>query len=207
MPQVAVKLSELSFAKLKRLAHQRMVNYATIVEAALTAYQPETSTASEQASLIPNNQQDVIHAVLTRLETLETQLAAMQAGTAQNRAVGVAVGQGIVGQPQDQEAAEIAVEAGLSESVIGDSMERESGEPETTSFSILSSPRAFADLSEPEKQRWRRVMLDWQNSGLSNPKISKKLWEEQRLGQYTAGKLAALDRNRVKVEIDRVKGK
>lgn len=201
MPQVAVKISDAHFAQLKRLAHQRMVNYATIIEAALSAYQPETSANSELASLIPH---DVISSVLTRLEAIETQLADMQAETAQNRAVSDVAAQGIPKAHLDKKTLEIGLEAGLMAS--GD-MEGENGEPETASSSILSKPRAFADMPEQDKQHWRRVMLDWQKSGMSNPKISQKLWDEQRLGQYTAGKLVAMDRNRVKVEIDRIKGK
>lgn len=77
MPQVAFKISEPIFAKLKRLAHQQHANYATIVEAALSAYEPDTSEpASHGASEIHGDLQALIESalqpVLERLAMLES---------------------------------------------------------------------------------------------------------------------------------------
>lgn len=82
MPQIAVKVSESAFAKLKRLAHQQHANYATIVEAALSAYEPGASEhASHGASEIHNDLQTLIESalrpVLDRVEALERALAAL----------------------------------------------------------------------------------------------------------------------------------
>ena len=72
MPQIAVKISEPIFAKLKRLAHQGQTNYATIVEAALSAYEPSTSEASESSEEIHLLIESALEPVLARLEMLES---------------------------------------------------------------------------------------------------------------------------------------
>ena len=73
MPQIAVKISEPIFAKLKRLAHQGQTNYATIVEAALSAYEPGASEhASHSASEIHLLIESALQPVLARLEMLES---------------------------------------------------------------------------------------------------------------------------------------
>jgi hypothetical protein len=77
MPQIAVKISEPIFAKLKRLAHQGQTNYASIVEAALSAYEPGASEhASHGATEIHSDIQALIQSalapVLERLAMLES---------------------------------------------------------------------------------------------------------------------------------------
>lgn len=200
MPQIAVKVSESIFAKLKRLAHQGRTTYADIIERALSDYEPDTSEhASHGASEIHGDLQALIESalqpVLERLAMLESM--------------------GIVKHPHPasitveiaQNAPEIAVESAIK--VLPGAMENEAV---PIPPSILSNthqgdePRAFAELPESDKQHWRGVMLDWQRADLSNPAISKRLWDEQRIGQHSFGKLAPLDRNRTKTEIDRAKG-
>jgi hypothetical protein len=69
MPQIAVKVSDGVYAKLKRLAHQGQTNYATIVEAALSAYEPDASHgASHGASEIHLLIESALQPVLARLE-------------------------------------------------------------------------------------------------------------------------------------------
>ena len=73
MPQIAVKISEPIFAKLKRLAHQGQTNYATIVESALSAYEPGASEpASDDSSEIRLLIESALQPVLARLEMLES---------------------------------------------------------------------------------------------------------------------------------------
>jgi hypothetical protein len=72
MPQIAVKISESIFAKLKRLAHQQQATYADIIEKALSAYEPGASEhASHGASEIQALIESALEPVLERLAMLE----------------------------------------------------------------------------------------------------------------------------------------
>jgi hypothetical protein len=71
VPQIAVKISDGVYAKLKRLAHQGQTNYATIVEAALSAYEPVASEASDSSEEIKTLIDAALQPVLERLATLE----------------------------------------------------------------------------------------------------------------------------------------
>lgn len=82
MPQVAVKISESIFAKLKRLARHQGVPYSVIIESALSAYEPATSEhASHSASEIHGDLQALIESalrsVIDRVEALEQALATL----------------------------------------------------------------------------------------------------------------------------------
>jgi hypothetical protein len=197
MPQVAVKISEASFTRLKRLAQQGGVSYASVIESALTAYHPATSATSETASLIPDVQallDQALAPVIARLAALE----AGWAGTAPEAPHGPQYGEPESEPPLDAEAPEIAAQNDLSAAPMENDNEPSSSIPS-------QAPRAFAELSKEEKQQWGELMLSWQGSGMSNAKIGKRLWDEQKIGQWSFGKLAPMDRNRVKVEIDRIK--
>jgi hypothetical protein len=195
MPQIAVKISDASFSRLKRLAHQGGVSYASVIESALTAY-PGTSATSETASLIPGDAQTLIEQalapVLSRLATLETGWT----GTAPEAPHGPQDDEPESDYSQDESGPETGAEAGLTAA---------QDDNETSSSIPPKAPRAFADLPDEEKPHWRKLMLSWQGLGLSNAKIGERLWEEQKIGQWSFGKLARMDRNRVKVEIDRIK--
>jgi hypothetical protein len=71
VPQIAVKISDGIYAKLKRLAHQGQTNYATIIEAALSVYEPGASEASESSEEIKTLIDAALQPVLERLATLE----------------------------------------------------------------------------------------------------------------------------------------
>ncbi len=72
MPQIAVKISEPIFAKLKLLAHQERTTYAVIIERALLAYEPGASEASESSEEIKTLINSALQPVLERLEMLES---------------------------------------------------------------------------------------------------------------------------------------
>ena len=114
MPQIAVKISEPIFAKLKRLARHGLVTYAEVVESALVAYQPENMP-------VPDDLTETINAALQPLQdeltTLKECLAALElkahfiAPTAPYSAFGA---QGIVVPHDGEIGAEIAAEAAKS---------------------------------------------------------------------------------------------
>lgn len=217
--QVLLWLSAEAKQRLERLAVAHDLTQVGVVEAALLAFEAaphEQRPAGDETSA----QIDMaLRSVIDRIEALEKALAALTVEAASS-------------YQHEPEAAEIGscVAVGHNPSLLDDvgtleadhpviSEVKESPEPggmekeaERIPFPILPNthqgdePRAFAELPESDKQHWRGVMLGWQRTGLSNPAISKRLWDEQRIGQYSFGKLAPLDRNRTKTEIDRAKG-
>lgn len=121
--------------------------------------------------------------VLSRIAALETQISALLSGSA------------TIADTESLPAVAAVVKLDTVESVHQEAHQDQD-----------KQPVAFADLTDSEKHYWRGVMLDWQQKGIKNPQIGRQLWNEQRIGQYHFGRLEAMDRNRVKVEIDRVKG-
>jgi predicted transcriptional regulator len=220
MKQIAVKISDDAYERLQRFAHQGKTTYAVIVENAIAAYQP-SEFDSEPTSEIQALIEAALAPVLERLATLESMGLVKPLNPEQGVVVtvdsahqeahqGGATGQEVVEAVADKIAPEIAPGAAV------DQIEREAAlsTPTADYLDVSESkpvaeetkkPIAFADLPDDQKQHWRRVMLDWQQQGMSNPKISQRLWDEQRIGQYNFGNLAPMDRNRVKIEIDRIK--
>lgn len=119
MKQIAVKISDQSHDRLQRLAHQGKTNYATIVEAAIMAYQPLTSetiyTNHDLKSLI----EAALGPVLARVAALESMglvkplnpensvMVSVEASH-QSGDLGASESQGIVEAVADRIAAEIA---------------------------------------------------------------------------------------------------
>ena len=175
MPQIAVKISEPIFAKLKRLAHQGQTNYATIVEAALSAYEPGASEASESGEEIKTLIDAALQPVLERLATLEKMgifkhqnLSGVTVHvTPQNAPESALDAQPLPEGADNQGTPKIAVEA-ITEALTG-AMENEAGD----SLSILSE-------KEPHhgKKPVKAFIADLVQSGIRSPaKIARALNE------------------------------
>ena len=200
MPQIAVKISEPIFAKLKRLAHQGQTNYATIVEAALSAYEPGASEhASHGASEIHLLIESALAPVLERLEMLESlglvkhpHPSSITVEIAQNAPESALYAQPIAEPQCDAESPKIAVSAAVD--VIG----REAAE---ASSSILSE-------NEPHqgKKSVKEVIADLVQSGMrSQAAIAQALNQ----AGYRTQKGTEFERSnpQIKAALDAVMGK
>lgn len=72
MKQIAVKISDQAHDRLQRLAHKQHTNYAMIIEAALSAYEPSASCSSEASNEIQMLIDTALQPVLERLAILES---------------------------------------------------------------------------------------------------------------------------------------
>jgi hypothetical protein len=150
VPQIAVKVSDGVYAKLKRLAHQGQTNYATIVEAALSAYEPVASEASESSEEIKTLIDAALQPVLERLATLEKMgivkhqhLSGVTAQISLHNAPEIAVAaSGIPEAGSAEEGAEIGLESAVE--ALPGRVEKEA----STSPSILPNSKAKRSVKD-----------------------------------------------------------
>ena len=175
MKQIAVKISNEAHDRLQRLAHQAKTNYATIIEAALSVYEPGASeNASHSASEIHLLIESAMEPVLERLEMLESlglvkhpHPSSITVEIAQNAPEIAVAASGIPEVGSAEKGAEIGLESAIE--ALPGAMENEAGD----SLSILSE-------KEPHhgKKPVKAFIADLVQSGIRSPaKIARALNE------------------------------
>lgn len=138
---INARVSQQAALRLKQLSNRTGQSYGQLLDGLILAVPVESA-----------DWEGPMAAMQERLDQLEATVETMRAGwagAAQNGARSDAAGRGIVGQPFDANVAEIALEAPLSGSMNGDSME-EKIEAQADHSSHPVQPKAPAKLTVKE---------------------------------------------------------